>query len=233
MALGLLGACQQRGEPAVCLEKRQLARNAALQDELETASRLLEEVKAQCGPNSASDIQHISKLIANSTQAQLERARSEAAERELREKFPSRDFIRWATAKDGAVASKVSDVTCAERGSPDFGFCEASRPGIPGMSVRYWEAQKEAYRYSLVTRQPPTCEDLGEYRLVRAWSRHGASYERCELTNRRLRHLSALLVHGPEEHLMYVFSQDYLARDPSFEGTLRAIEPPAVSRPRL
>jgi hypothetical protein len=217
--------CAQRGEPAACLDKRQTARNLALSGELEPASRLLEEVKAECGPNSASDVQHIGKLIAEKTEARRERERLSAARSELREKFPSRDFVEWATARDGDVDDKLATVRCAERGSPDYGFCEGKRNDAPEMGLRYWQVATGAYRYELVTPQATSCVDLREYREVRAWSRDGIAYELCELTNRRLRHLSALLVHTPSEHRMYIFSNAYLARDAAFEETLRIIPP--------
>jgi hypothetical protein len=218
-------ACAARSEPAACLDKRQTARNLALADQLEPASRLLEQVKAECGPNSASDIQHISKLIAEKNEARRERERLAAARSELRQKFPSRDFVEWATARDGNIDDKLVNVSCAERGSPDYGFCEGKRDDAPEMSLRYWQVATGAYRYELVTREAPSCVDLREYREVRAWSREGTTYELCELTNRRLRHLTALLVHTPSEHRMYIFSNAYPARDAAFEQTLRVIPP--------
>jgi hypothetical protein len=221
----LVLGCTQRGEPAACLDKRQAARNLALSDQLEPAARLLEEVKKQCGPNSASDIQHIGKLIADKTEARRERERLEAARSELRQRYPSRDFVEWATARDGNIDDKVGTVTCAERGSPEYGFCEGKRDGAPEMSLRYWQVSPGAYRYELVTREAPSCVDLREYREVRVWSRDGIAYELCELTNRRLRHLTALLAHTASEHRMYIFSNAYPARDAAFEQALRVIPP--------
>lgn len=217
--------CAQRGEPAACLDKRQTARNLALSGQLEPAARLLEEVKAECGRNSESDIQHIGRLIAEKTEARREDERLSAARSELREKFPSRDFVEWATARDGNVEGKLAGVSCAERGSPDYGFCEGRRDEAPAMSLRYWQVAPQAYRYELVTQEPPSCVDLREYREVRTWSRDGTAYELCELTNRRLRHLTALLVHAPPEHRMYIFSNAYPARDAAFEQALRVIPP--------
>ena len=66
---------------------------------------------------------------------------------------------------------------------------------------------------------------MREYREVRAWSRDGIGHELCELTNRRLRHLTALLVHAASEHRMYIFSNAYPARDAAFEQVLRVIPP--------
>jgi hypothetical protein len=219
LAAGL--GCPTRGEPADCLDTRQEARNLALAGDIEQAQLLLDRVKERCGPNSESDIRHITKLIAEKTAARREREEREASRRALLREFPSRSFVEWATERAGDITGKVPSVSCAERGTPLFGFCEGPREQAPNMSVRYWQAQPGAVLYSLTTETTPSCQDLGEYRLVRAWQRDGSDLELCELTNRRLRHLSALLVHTPPRQEMYIFSQEYLALDPSFEQRLR------------
>lgn len=243
-------ACQSRGqpaEPAACLDQRQEARNLALRGEVEAAQAVLERVKASCGPNSQSDIQHITKLIAEKVAARLEKQRAAERERELLETFPSRSFVEWATARGGDIAGKLSTVECAERGAPTFGFCQGAREAAPAMTLRYFQAKPSAYRYALVTRTAPSCQDLGDYRQVRAWRREGERFELCELTDRRLRHLSALIVErpaapleatapplapegaaapataAPVEYEMYIFSHDYLALDPGFERRLRLV----------
>lgn len=222
--LGALAACESRGEPPACLDQRQQARNLALRGEIEPAQRLLDQVKQSCGPNSQSDIQHISKIIAEKTAArERQRQLEEAKGAELRQ-FPSRAFVEWATDRAGDIRGKLAATTCAERGTPDFGFCEGTRPDAPAMRLRYWQAQPGAYRYSLVTDVPPTCQDLGEYRQVRVWSRDGVQHELCELTARRLRHLMALIVREPSGgYEMHVFSQSYPNFDAAFERRLRVI----------
>lgn len=216
--------CATRGEPPDCLDQRQEARNRALAGDIEQAQGLLDRVKDRCGPNSESDIRHITKLIAEKTAAQRERAEREASRSALLREFPSKSFVEWATDRAGDVTGKVPSVSCAERGSALFGFCEGQREQAPGMSLRYWQARPGAYLYSLETEAPPSCQDLAEYRLVRDWQREGSQLELCELTNRRLRHLSALLVHTPPRHQMFIFSQEYLALDPGFERQLRVVD---------
>jgi hypothetical protein len=227
-----LPACEARGEPPACLDQRQQARNLALRGEIEPAQRLLDQVKASCGPNSQSDIQHITKLIAEKTAARDKQRELERLQSAELEKFPSRSFVEWATARAGDIGGKLARVSCAERGSPDYGFCEGERPGVPSMRLRYWQAQPDAYRYSLVTPLAPTCQDLGEWRQVRTWSRDGSDFELCELTARRLRHLTALIVHTPSGYEMHLFSQTYTSFDPRFERRLRIIpEAPSEATP--
>lgn len=218
-------ACETRGEPAACLDQRQEARNLALRGEIEPAQRLLDQVKQSCGPNSQSDIQHITKLIAEKTAARAKQRELEQARSAELQKFPSRSFVEWATERAGDIGGKLAAPRCAERGTPDYGFCDGERSDVPSMRLRYWQAQPEAYRYSLVTDLAPSCQDLGEYRQVRAWSRDGADYELCELTSRRLRHLTALIVHGASGYEMHLFSQAYTSFDAAFERRLRVVPP--------
>jgi dipeptidyl aminopeptidase/acylaminoacyl peptidase len=124
------------------------------------------------------------------------------------------------------LEGKLARTVCAERGTPEYGFCEGERPDVPAMRLRYWQAQPEAYRYSLTTPIPPSCQDLGEWRQVRAWSRDGSEYELCELTHRRLRHLSALIVHTASGYEMHLFSQNYPNIDLAFERRLRILPGP-------
>ena len=132
--------------------------------------------------------------------------------------------MEWATDRAGDITGKVPSVSCAERGTPLFGFCEGQREQAPDMRLRYWQAQPGAYLYALATEAPPSCQDLGDYRLVRSWQRDDSQLDLCELTNRRLRHLSALIVHTPPRHEMFIFSQEYLALDPGFERRLRVVD---------
>ena len=228
LAVALLGSgCPNPAEPAACLDQRVQARNLALAGDIEQAQALLDRVKAECGPNSAADIQHVTKLIAEKSAARREKERLEQSQSELLQKFPSRAFVEWATARGGDIRGKLHETHCAARGTPDFGFCEGQRSEAPGMSLRYWQAQPEAYRYALATTLVPSCQDLGQYRQVRTWSRDGSDFELCELTDRRLRQLSALIVHAPSgAYEMYIFSQDYPAIDAEFERRLRTIPEP-------
>jgi hypothetical protein len=228
LAAPALLACQTPGEPPACLDQRQEARNLALRGDIEPATRLLDQVKANCGPNSQSDIQHITKLIAEKTAAREKLRELEQSRSAELAKFPSRSFVEWATARAGDNDGKLARTVCAERGTPEYGFCEGERPDVPTMRLRYWQAQPDAYRYSLTTPLPPSCQDLGEWRQVRAWSRDGSDYELCELTSRRLRHLSALIIHAASGYEMHLFSQNYPNIDAAFEHRLRILPGPST-----
>jgi len=89
------------------------------------------------------------------------------------------------------------------------------------MTVRYWkDSRLDAYRYALSTTAPISCRDLVDYRRVRQWQVGSTHYELCELTARKLRHLSALLETAPEGNRFLVFSQPYLAHDSELDQLL-------------
>jgi hypothetical protein len=84
------------------------------------------------------------------------------------------------------------------------------------MIVRYWNDQRDAFRYSYSSTLPLGCNDAGDNRRVHAWSHKGKSYELCELTQHEVRSLSALIERAAGENTVYVFSQAYLQRDKAF-----------------
>ena len=88
------------------------------------------------------------------------------------------------------------------------------------MRLRYWKAQEGAFRFTFTSAEPLSCLDLGDQRRVRAWARGGSSYEVCEPTQHELRSLSALLIRGPTENTLHVFTPAYVRRDSAFERLL-------------
>lgn len=216
--LAMTAACSRSREDSDCPVLRDQARSAASQGDLTRASELLAEARARCGTKFAYDIQRIERLIE-------ERSEKEVASQKLdpltgAEPPPGKQFVRWVVDEGSDVTKNVTNIRCAERGSPDFGFCEAERPGSPHMTVRYWEPKKNAFRYSLVTEAPINCQDVGDHRRVRTWSRGKDSFELCEPTQHELRGLSALLERTGSENRMFIFSQAYLQKDREFERTL-------------
>ncbi len=215
----LLPACA-KGEDPLCAERRQGARGAVSQGNLELATKLLDEARARCSPKLASDLRRIERSIREAAEAQ-QRAAVERAERAAERELPvGKSFVRWVIEAGTTPTKDPVNAQCAERGSADFGFCEATRPGSPEMRVRYWQTQRNAVRYSCVTAALLSCEDLGEHRRVRIWTRDEASYELCEPTEHALRGLTALLVRTRTENRMSIFTQAYVRKDPEFERLL-------------
>ena len=219
---GVLSACDTKKERSACWEARQRTRDAIVQGNLDHAPQLLEQARTVCAGKSEDDIRRIEVMIADRREAREFVERAEGERRKAHE-FPTRRFVDWATAPVEEFEQSLHKVECFERGHSDFGFCEAQHKGAPNMTVRYWERQRTAVRYSFITDLPLECEDLGEYRRVRRWKLDQKGYELCELMEREARNLSARLIRGETENQMFIFSSDYLKRDPAFEALLRAV----------
>lgn len=216
----VLSACKTV-ESAACSDLRNQAREAMQQGRLDEASKTLDRARSECSEKSAYDIRRIEELIAEKTEQQRERESEEAEEKRVLEKRPTVQFVNWIAKDRNAITKEVTEVHCAERGSPDFGFCEAQRPGSPDMTVRYWEQDTSAFRYAFTAKVPLACQDLGDHRRVRTWAREGKTYELCELARHELRSLSALLVKSAGENQLFVFSQAYVQKDEDFEALLK------------
>jgi hypothetical protein len=223
-----LGAgCNQKEQPSECWSARQSSREAIVHGKLDAAQEALDRARAVCAGQSADDIRRIQGLISDRREVAGALAKDEAEERHAHA-FPTEQFIRWATAPVDRFADSLANVKCAERGASGYGFCEAERKGNPDMTVRYWEHDRKAVRYEFRTKLPLECEDLGDHRFVRRWSADNRNFELCELTEREAREFSALLVRGPNENRMYVFSFAYLRKDAAFDQSLRR---PSASGP--
>ncbi len=226
----LLGTgCTQKQQRSECWSARQSSREAIVHGKLDEAQQLIDRARNVCAGQSADDIRRIQELIADRREAARALAKDEA-EAEQAHASPTEQFIRWATEPAERFTHSLANIECAERGEPDFGFCNAERKGSRDMSVRYWEHDRKAVRYELRTKLPLECDDLGDHRLVRRWSADTRSFELCELTERETRDFSALLVRSANESRMYLFSFAYLRKDTAFEQTLRRPSPNAVEQ---
>lgn len=228
-AAALGTGCHEQEQRSECWSTRQSSREAIVRGKLDEAAKLLERARSACDGQSADDIRRIEGLIADRREVARAVAK-EAAKEQQAHAFPTEQFVRWATEPVEHFGNSLTNVKCAERGQPAYGFCEAERKGSPDMTVRYWEHDRKAMRYEFRTKLPLECEDLGDHRLVRRWSADNRSFELCELTEREAREFSALLIRGPDENRMYVFSFAYLRKDPAFDQSLRRPSAPFVDR---
>lgn len=220
VAAALGTGCNQKAQRSECWSARQSAREAIVHGKLDEAQQLLDRARNVCAGQSADDIRRIEGQLADQREVARTLAKAEA-EAERAHAFPTEQFIRWATEPVERFTQSLTNVKCAERGDPAYGFCEAERKGSRDMTVRYWEHDRKAVRYEFKTHLPLECEDLGDHRLVRRWSANNRDFELCELTEREAREFSALLIRGSNENRMYVFSFAYLRKDPTFEQSLR------------
>jgi hypothetical protein len=219
--LGALAACDRRQDRSNCWTAIQESREAVAQDKLEEASSLLDHARATCGHRSPDDLRRTQELIIDRRAAKREVEQDEAARRPSRD-LPIQRFISWVREPLSEFSRNLDNVECVERGNPGFGFCEAERKGSPEMEVRYWKMDPAIARYTFTAEEPSECEDLGQHRRLRRWSASEKTYELCELTEREERDQSALLVAAPGNNQMFIFSFEYVKKDPSFERMLRS-----------
>jgi hypothetical protein len=206
--------CSRDGSKADCLRARAEARQAASEGDLDHAAKLVEEARSVCGARSDLDIDRIQRVVDARRRSQEDLAKLEARSREESERFPVRRLLEWS--KLGVINPAVTGLECAPRGSNDYGFCTGQHRDDPKMVVRYWDNQRDAFRYTYVSDTPLSCVDVGEHRRVRAWTSARTSYELCELTQHEVRGLSALVERTPEQTRFYLYSQAYVQRDRAF-----------------
>lgn len=219
-ATALGTGCNKAEQRSECWNARQSSREAIVRGKLDEAQQKLDRARSVCAGQSADDIRRIEGMISDRREAARAIAKEEADEQHANA-FPTEQFIRWATVPVEAFAHSLTNIHCAERGDPGYGFCQAERKGSPEMTVRYWEHDRKAVRYEFRTKLPLECEDLGDHRVVRRWSAENRGFELCELTEREARDFSALLIRGSDENRMYLFSFAYLRKDPAFDQSLR------------
>lgn len=104
-------------------------------------------------------------------------------------------------------------------------LCTATRQaGSHEFSVRYWEAEPEAARFTVKIPDLTSCAELGAKNPIRTWpvaATEGRTTQRsrCEFTTGALAGLHAVLSQAQNSEL-YVFSPAYLDRDPTYKVIL-------------
>jgi hypothetical protein len=128
-------------------------------------------------------------------------------------------------APDRASAAPVCD-PLPEGAKPDSKdrFCSATRQvGNYAIQVRFWQADPQAFRFSVKPEDPTTCEALGPATVGKSWDvpAVGGAYakrHRCDLGGS----LSGLhgVVSEAARAEVSVFSPQYLDRDPGMKPIL-------------
>jgi hypothetical protein len=105
-------------------------------------------------------------------------------------------------------------------------WCVGTRQAGPSftLEVRYWDADREAVRFSTVAPEPVGCDALGAHRIVRSWQTQAkgggtATRVHCELTGGRLAGFQALVAQASNAPV-YIFSPKYLELDAAMKGIL-------------
>ncbi len=230
-----VSGCKRSANPQ-CTAARDAAREAALKDDVEVAKQKLQVAKQSCDKKLEFDLARIQQLIDRKEQ----RAREQQARDQVRraQRVPLTPFIDWVKQLRDSDDKHVKDEKCAERGTPEFGFCVGERSLAGGLkaSVRYLERDGAGvYRFRAEVSSRVVCADLGEHRLVHAWRVGTEERFHCELTASPLQGLIALIQNpiqggldapgsdpGTTGSQVSVFSPGYLERDAQLTALLNS-----------
>lgn len=217
-------ACDDK-DAAKCEEALNVSRQSLAVNDFNLAQQWRERAWKNCADTNALDA--LDKEIV-STQSAVEAKQQEEAQRKAQNEALLKLFVDFAgshrTVPDRASAAPVCDQPPegAPKPKPDDKerFCTATRSaGEYTLSVRYWDADKAAVRFTTRPKAPVTCDDLGPNRVVKSWevpAKDGRSVKRtrCELTSGGVSGLHALVseAHNADLHL---FSPQYLEKDPA------------------
>jgi hypothetical protein len=170
------------------------------------------------------------ELTEKRTQVEARRVEAEAkaqARRELLKVFLS--WVRDNRANPhGASAQPTCDAPAAGDPKGDKSeerWCTASRTaGTAPLTVRYYQAQPAAARFSVKLAEPTTCEEIGAPKVVKTWQvaatgGRTATRFRCEFTSGPLSGLHAVGSEAVNAEL-YVFDPVYLEREPALRTIL-------------
>lgn len=217
--------CKDNAAAKACGAARDQSRRAALKDDLEKARAELRHARELCGADAEYDLRRIEELIEQSEQREQQLLVRKARESAKDKEEPLRPFVRWVGKTRDDVDTAAQKVTCAERGSPDFGYCEGqpatgSSDVVP-MTVRFWRADPSAFRFHIQLSMPVTCGDIGNHRVVRTWKRGSTALTLCELTEYPIQGLTALVENEAGGAQVFIVSPEYLTQDTEFHDLVQ------------
>lgn len=228
LLLGIVG-CKAK-DPEKCKQGMDVARQALSAEDFSLAQQWRLYAYKQCDDTatlSALDQEIVAKQAAvDQRKVDVERRKTETSQLVA-------VFTQFAGDNRAAVAQASSAVQCdalpegAPPAKPDKGaerWCNATRAAGQSYSiaVRYWDADKEALRFSTRPPNPVSCADLGASNVLRTWDvpatgGQTAKRSHCEFTAGPLSGLHALVSEAANADV-YVFSMKYLDHDPQMKA---------------
>lgn len=199
-------------------EGRILARRG----EVAAARQELERARDGCGQRQQSYVEQLEDEIRRK-EDEIRRAEERAArESSVIQSQPIVEFVSWVSRRREAADRREAEVECAERGTPEHGWC-VTRRQVAGHTfrTRYMATDSTVFRFEVALDQRLSCQDLGKHRMVRTWQAPSSDggilhYAHCELTGKEFRGLSALVRTGAEWGEVFVFSRGFVDRDEAF-----------------
>jgi hypothetical protein len=164
--------------------------------------------------------------------AEVEARRTEAEAKAQTKRELLKVFLSWVrdNRADPARASVQPTCDAPAAGDPkgdksEERLCTASRmAGTAPLTVRYYQAQPAAARFSVKLAEPTTCEEIGAPKVVKTWQvaamgGQTAQRFRCEFSTGPLAGLHAVGSQALNAEL-YVFDPVYLEREPALRTIL-------------
>jgi hypothetical protein len=224
-ALLLSLGCNQK-DAEKCTQALATARQASTAEDFALAKQWREYSYKQC--EDAATLASLDKELSEREAAVVARKDAEA-----KKKAESTQLIKLFTdfigqnraAPDRASAAPVCDPLPegAKEDSKDR-FCTATRvAGAYTIQVRFWQADPQAFRFTVKPDDPVTCEALGPATVVKTWdvAAVGGAYvkrHRCDLGG-TLAGLHGVVSEAAKAEVS-VFSPQYLDRDPGMKPIL-------------
>jgi len=227
LALFCAAACDTKDE-AKCEEALKVGRQALEVADFGLAQKWREYAWKHCADTNALD--GLDKEIV-AKQSAIEAKKQEEAQRKEQNEALLKLFTGWIgaqrTAPERASAAPKCDEPATKAATPSppkpedqERFCTATRvAGEYTLAVRYWEADKNALRFTTRPKAPVTCDDIGPNRPIKSWDvpavdGRSVKRSRCELTGGPLHGLQ-VLVSAANNADVHVFSPQYLEKDPA------------------
>jgi hypothetical protein len=230
LAASLLVGCNAK-DAEKCTQGLSVTRQALAVENFDSAKQWRTYAYAQCEDQGA--LAALDKEISEREAAVLARKDAEAKKKaetaSLLKGFA--DFVAQnRAAPDRASAAPVCDPPPAGAPAPKPGeeskdrFCTATRQlGTYTVQVRFWQADPQAFRFSVKPEDPASCDALGPATVSKSWevpAVNGSQVkrDRCDLGG-PLSGLHAVVSQAARAEVS-VFSPQYLERDPGMKTIL-------------
>lgn len=226
LAMGL-GACKGK-DADKCKQGLDVARQALNAEDFVLAQQWRGYAYKQCEDTAALtalDQEIVNKQAAVDQRKQdEERRKNETAQLvQLFVKFAGDNRAAPDRASSATQCDPLPDGTQPKPDKPAERWCNASRGAGQSYAIalRYWDADKEALRFTTRPSNPVSCADLGASNVLRTWDvpatqGHTAKRSHCEFTSGPLSGLHALVSEAANADV-FVFSMKYLDHDPTMK----------------
>ncbi len=216
-----LSCNSEKKESNACLDARRSSHEALAAGNVEAASSALELARTECTQASDYDIDRLQRAVEREQRHQS-RA-SELARQANAKTNPLTTFMDWVSSHRESGSRIGGQTECEPRESPRFGLCttRVAQPQAAPFELHYWQTDpNDAYRFAWRIAASVTCDDTGGNRLLRKWTKDGAQYDLCELTDHGFLGLRALVVRREGETQVDIYSPRYPQKDPTFAAEL-------------